>query len=467
MPSKPIHIIQKQSYDVAVPSERYGMQLQQDLQQMNLNYIMPAMSNKLDELFSGDNVVVIDRLEINIGKIKSDLAPQDWVEKILAGLETSVKLMGLSNPGNEVLAIRTESRAEHAIKTWLHFLTAGMLPADSTFKSVDELKQVLFSFNQEDRISLKTGMLLHEVSPGILQRLALANDKELLFFIQLLMPSVSSAGWDRMREKIKAEIHKTAEEKKLTAGETTSSIQNKIVVEMLQEIWLAAKGNKIIEESELQKLAAGKLESLFAKMTSKETSQEKTEQQLKDKIVKEHADKEEDENEEVIVEQIFVNNAGLCLLAPYLGMFFKAMEMCDDNQFLSKAKQQHAIYLVHYLATGELNAPEEQLVFAKLLCGWPLQMPCVNEQPITDHEISEATELLVSVISHWSVLKNTSPEGLREAFLQRSGKLVTEADQYILQVEQQSIDILLDSIPWTFRMMRLPWMRKMVRVEWY
>lgn len=56
--------------------------------------------------------------------------------------------------------------------------------------------------------------------------------------------------------------------------------------------------------------------------------------------------------------------------------------------------------------------------------------------------------LLQTVIDYWEVLKSTSPDGLREGFLQRQGKLTRSGDRnWKLQVEQQAIDILLGSLP--------------------
>jgi hypothetical protein len=38
---------------------------------------------------------------------------------------------------------------------------------------------------------------------------------------------------------------------------------------------------------------------------------------------------------------------------------------------------------------------------------------------LSGEQLAEADEMLLSVIEHWTVLKNTSVRGLREAFLQR------------------------------------------------
>jgi hypothetical protein len=74
---------------------------------------------------------------------------------------------------------------------------------------------------------------------------------------------------------------------------------------------------------------------------------------------------------------------------------------------------------------------------------------------------------LRSVIENWKALKNTSIKGLQESFLQRSGKLIEQNDQFVVQPEQQSIDLLLEFVPWTFRLTRLPWMKKAMQIDWY
>ena len=77
----------------------------------------------------------------------------------------------------------------------------------------------------------------------------------------------------------------------------------------------------------------------------------------------------------------------------------------------------------------------------------------------------EGRRMLASVIDHWAILKNTSEAGLRESFLQRPGKLTRTSRVWLLQVEQRPYDMLLQSLPWTFHLIRRPWMKQVVRTE--
>jgi hypothetical protein len=85
---------------------------------------------------------------------------------------------------------------------------------------------------------------------------------------------------------------------------------------------------------------------------------------------------------------------------------------------------------------------------------------------LSSEEKKEADDLLQSAIKHWSILKDTSPEGYRSAFLQRDGILKFEDDHWYLRVERKSYDMLLESLPFTISLIRLPWMKNKLLVEW-
>ena len=163
---------------------------------------------------------------------------------------------------------------------------------------------------------------------------------------------------------------------------------------------------------------------------------------------------------------IYVSNAGIVLLHPFLNQFFKKLRLIKKDGFADSIFQQKALYLLHYLATGNTKPEEHELVIAKILCAWPLEEPVNNFIELTDEELDEADDLLLSAIQQWNILKETSADGLREGFLQRKGKLFTKNDDLVLQIEQSSIDILLDHLPWNLSIIKLPWMQDILKVEW-
>jgi hypothetical protein len=74
--------------------------------------------------------------------------------------------------------------------------------------------------------------------------------------------------------------------------------------------------------------------------------------------------------------------------------------------------------------------------------------------------------MMRAVIAQWSILKSTSPDGLRQGFLQRGGKLQTKNEQLYIEIEKNTIDVLLDHLPWNLSLIRLPWSGQIIRVEW-
>jgi len=163
---------------------------------------------------------------------------------------------------------------------------------------------------------------------------------------------------------------------------------------------------------------------------------------------------------------LYLNQAGVVLLHPFLSRYFEAVGLLADNQFQNTDCQQRAICLLHYLATRQTDPPEYELVLPKLLCGWSLNEPVIPAE-LPQAALDEAEHLLQTVIDYWQALKSTSPDGLREGFLRREGKLRRTGDRtWKLQVEQKAIDILLSRLPWGVSMVKLPWMDDLLAVEW-
>lgn len=162
---------------------------------------------------------------------------------------------------------------------------------------------------------------------------------------------------------------------------------------------------------------------------------------------------------------IYIENAGLVILHPFLPQLFTAAGISANAELL---KPQRALCLLHFLATGRTTAPEYELALPKILCNIPLTTPVESDVALTDSEQKEAYALLEAVIRHWEVLRNTSPDSLRGTFLLRHGKVSLRDDgDWLLQVEAQSFDILLDQLPWGISLVKLPWMERMLWVEWH
>jgi hypothetical protein len=163
-------------------------------------------------------------------------------------------------------------------------------------------------------------------------------------------------------------------------------------------------------------------------------------------------------------EEIYIRNAGLVLLHPFLQMFFENLKVAKNGQI---TKPKKALQLLHFLVTGRTPGPEYDLVLNKLLCGLSLSAFVPGKTRLTKKEKNECETLLKAAIGNWPALGDTSPEGLRGTFLWRDGKLSRKQDgSWLLQVRQKTVDILMERLPWGIGMVKLPWMPEMLWVEW-
>lgn len=163
---------------------------------------------------------------------------------------------------------------------------------------------------------------------------------------------------------------------------------------------------------------------------------------------------------------ILIPGAGLVLLHPFLQRLFEHCHWLDENEFVNDVARNRAVYLLHYLAAGNEDAPEYVLMLPKLLCGIPPEWPLEPALPLTDAEKAACNEMLIQVIAHWTALRDTSPAGLREAFLWRQGKLFLSDEGWRLEVQYKTEDILLNHLPWGFSMIKFSWMPRLLSVSW-
>ncbi|HBR30406.1 MAG TPA: hypothetical protein DD789_13315 [Firmicutes bacterium] len=166
-------------------------------------------------------------------------------------------------------------------------------------------------------------------------------------------------------------------------------------------------------------------------------------------------------------EEIFLRNAGLVILWPYLPRFFETTGLVREQQFVSAEARERAALLLHYLTYGANHAQEYEITLNKILCGLepstPIN-PCLAQ--LSKTEALEGESLLQAVIQHWPALKKMSVSALRSMFLRREGIITTRDGSLVLRVAEADYDLLLDQMPWGIGTVRLPWMEQFLLVEW-
>ena len=162
----------------------------------------------------------------------------------------------------------------------------------------------------------------------------------------------------------------------------------------------------------------------------------------------------------------YIYNAGLVILWPYLPRLFLNLGMVDNDNFINMDAAERAALLLQYLVEPDTEMPESLLSLNKLLCGFELSWPLPAGFTPTEREQGECDALLEAVTCHWDVLKNMSFERVRLDFFQRQGVLRARAGNWLLQVEQQTHDILMQKLPWPMGVVKLPWMDCALLVDW-
>lgn len=169
-------------------------------------------------------------------------------------------------------------------------------------------------------------------------------------------------------------------------------------------------------------------------------------------------------------EALTTGNAGLCLLTPWLVRLCAMLGYLDEErkEFRSTASKVRTVFLLQYLVYGkEKEWREADLTFNRLLTALPGYVPLPRKLALTDEEKQTADSMVAGVKANWPQMDGTSVEGFRSSFLARNGLLEEEEEHHLLTVEEKAYDILLETVPWGFRQIRLPWLKKYVQVKWH
>lgn len=400
--SRPNHIIQKQFLDINFGSSENGLALRNEVAEVFYEKLLPRMEDLFDELGSNDYSISFESLELNCGMLPENNWQEVLVEKTLIALRSELLAANKKK-------ITEESKTENAEEALIFFLQHGHLPWNSSFISINEL----------------------EVEAGI----------KLLNKLQELFQSHPSA-IDRLTNNFSFEFIHAIIEKLAAASHVDSSAMSSI---FLNSRLSAAKKGKA-QAQLLKKICSEKVTLATKRKTGTQPIFAETE-----------TGKEEG---------LYINNAGIVILHPFLPELFNTLNLYVENNWVSELSQHTAVHILQYLATGSDEFPEFNLSLNKIICGMEPGEVLKAVDPISEETKNECDKLLQFVIHHWSALKNTGIEALREAFLQRFGKLTKVDHGWCLQVEPKAMDVLLGRLPWGISTARLPWMKGLLFTDW-
>lgn len=172
-------------------------------------------------------------------------------------------------------------------------------------------------------------------------------------------------------------------------------------------------------------------------------------------------------NTQLNSEGLYVENAGLVLLHPFLPAYFHGLKLVDEkNQFVSVEAQTKAAVLLYYLQCGDEEYKEWEMALNKILCGLNTSEVIANGIKLTENEKEESGVLLQTIINHWGALKGPGIAALQNTFILREGKVTYKNDHWLIQVERSGFDVLLDRLPWGIGTIKLPWLKDLIYCEW-
>ncbi|MEO6834263.1 MAG: contractile injection system tape measure protein [Chitinophagaceae bacterium] len=494
MISKQAHKIGRQNIQVRYAGLQDSLQLQALMAELSRNEFPKLLERLLDEIDDAKTVTRIPKLELDFEVEENGLSLEMLKSEILKKAEGFLreKLENCEKKRNTV---------EHDfVQAWKYFLQKGYLPIWSIYKNQKELQQALeltlgnskdlpdfseiLEATKEENARARLLKMLSRDSLKILLLVSkIFTKKDWNFWVRLIGILEDNFGKNvLLEETFRVAIIKYSAAQRNVSTEAERALQfGEVLRKEIQKIYLP-NSNKFIEKIQddrsrkaLLTIFAAETELLEAKNKRRVSSKEKEPLTDAHKVGEKPLDKstEIDESKQSqslkdadkIDEgsRILIHNSGLVILAPFLPQLFKNLEL---DLVEPNAEFPKAIAIFRYLVFGKEHFDESEAVLEKIFLGLPLSKSIENAKELSTQVREQCETLLQSVIEHWSILKNTSPDGLRQSFLQREGILEIRNERWTLTVQKESIDMLLDRLPWGMNIIKTPWMQTYFTVHW-
>lgn len=453
-------------------AQRYEHQLK-----ANLNQILACIENALRAIDRAQVIYCVPKLEIDLGELVSLPSHLEWEPLFVERIKRSLDKIWYER---QYQIIQNDS-VTHAWRLFEHFIRQGAWPWWSQNKSDSPIRlSTLWSElwpTCSDRLNqlLRTSM---QHSYWLQRWIYHLSDQQLAAMLQTTLKTEVidlldyyhqfkhlSARLLRQQRLSETRFRETYWRMCIKHSSTPMSAES-FLVELLDNV------TQLLEQPYQQLLShyihAADAESAAARniifVLQRLATQHPTTDTIQDKITPSDISDIEflDEEEETY----WIPHAGVVLLCPFLLSLFQYCRLLKEQHFVNSRAQLKAIVLIYFLITGETSVEEDDLILLKLLCGLPVAAPIALTEKLTTKQIQYAEALLSSALQQWTILKNSSVDGLRRAFLQRPGVLKKAENLWCLYMEKQGCDALLDKLPWGFTPIKFPWMQEHLVVEW-
>lgn len=458
-----MHLIQQHSVSINCGNEQLGNQIKDEL----ISLLQSAFYPKLDKLMENYNhhnkLWQIDYLPLsfkidNAKNWKAELVEKS-IYQIKLFLETNKPSQSSWNSNSSSQgSIQKVDKIEHIQKLFLTYLETGILEPNAISNKLEFIYKEVSTSNKligqlETTLKNRFQSILrwslnvpHEIKLNYLELKNISHDldftKDRIEKNPLLNDFLEYLYWIGIFNKDGSALKEPE----------------------INELRKIARHYYDIEEAHFDKLLFVQLKQEKTRSKSKSDSKSVNEEQ-KELVSKKL--ESPDHNNNTTLTKYYITNAGLVILHPFMKRLFDSLGYLKKNTWKDIQTQHRAVLLLQYLINFNTEIFENDLLLNKLLCGVPVENTVNTKWDITKKEEEQCKALLNSVIKHWKVLKKTSIATLQESFFQRAAKIeLNKNDRYEITVEQKSIDVLLDQLPWGIGMIKTPWMDDYLICNW-
>jgi len=428
------HIIDQMRVEVAASNHKDAFDLQWQLSyQLHTDAFLQQLNQLLDSLVPDGSYLEIPSLSIVIDGVND----RNFSDQLLHALRTEIE-QKRKRPADAAVVTMNKEAYETAVKSF--FLRYGNRLMDSNREILESLR-------------LEISQLPTKSLPE-LERLLLENGRDYPVVWKRLYYSIGAEGMRRFfmrlfaynEERLQEIVHQVEAQQ----GRPIPDIRDPLLWQGIFDFLLSGRN----EKGPIQQLKSASLKpaSLAGDISNGDTAHRQKK--------KEHPAK----NLEKELESGFnVENSGIVLLWLELGQLLRRLNYIIERQFADEAAKQRAIYLLHYVVYGRIEASEEELILNKVLCDWIPDAPVDPDLIPSENEKKEADFMLSEYISHWRKERKFSAQLFRTGFLQREGKLCRRMDgNWELIVRRKTEDVLIDKIS----VVRYSWMQHLLFVQW-
>jgi hypothetical protein len=566
--SEQTHSIQKLTVEVGLPSQDGAYALQSKISDARRRLILSVLQEVFDKYVSPGEIVQVNKMEFDLGRIHPDHLDYELPEKLKAEAEQALEkiiheirtnpesafqdiTVPMTNGKTITVQAGLKKRSYSLLETLLSFLEYGVMPGSDNLNEKRSLKNLFAEAMTHHPEELRRDLMRPGTKKYIFRRIATQLPDDQLQYLAAILGCAFSSKLPGFFEDVKQYSAMTGRSfegtikffspvmlkyffweeslyhfNSLSAAIPASEPETSYIQALLDKfniksgitfplffssrakekfspgfravLELNEKENekavpqknksgktKSPSENEIEVWAEHEKGSLNAGSNESQGNAKKGQVENQEDSVSaknDHKEKSiEEERRENFPESpeaddgIYIHNAGMVLLHPYLLPFFRNMGLVEGKEFRDDEARWKAVHLLQWLVFGdrvskgenEEEISEHEFILNKILCGMDIAEPVPVNFGLSDEEKLKSEEFLLAIMKNWPALERSSVHALRTTFLEKEGRLQREGSNWNLFIPRNSaVDILIDRLPWAISMIRMPWDKTVIYVEW-